>query len=93
MKKDAKEKRQKHARLIARCEKKFPVYGFGDINNTVKRLKKMKVINEDGEHDKLVERRGSIPNFDDINYNFDKDKITDEVAEELRKFIAKKTEN
>jgi hypothetical protein len=33
MKKDAKEKRLRHAKKIAQCEKKFPVYGFGDINN------------------------------------------------------------
>jgi hypothetical protein len=40
MKKDAKAKRQRHARKITVCEKKWPVYGFSDIQNpaTVDRL-------------------------------------------------------
>jgi len=74
MKKDAQDKRSKHARLIVRCEKKFPVYGFGDINNqqTVKRLQKMKLINCDeksgGGRDALTEMGGSMPLFDDIDH-------------------------
>ena len=57
----------------------------------------MKLINGDEKsgagRDALTEMGGSMPLFDDIDHNFDKDKLTPEVAEELRKFIAKKTEN
>jgi hypothetical protein len=40
MKEDAREKRIKHTKRIISCEKKFPIYGFGDIGDskTIDRL-------------------------------------------------------
>ena len=99
MKKDGRSKRAKHARKIAQCEKKFPVYGFGDINNkvTIERLQKMGIfvnqINDKGENKAVNSGVDLLPLFDDVDHNFDKDKLTPEIAEALRKFIIKKTES
>jgi len=49
MKHNARNRRMKHSRKIAACERKFPVYGLSEINNpaTVDRLQKMGIISED----------------------------------------------
>jgi len=97
MKSDAQEKRVKHAKKIAQCEKKFPVYGFGDINNkqTIERLQKMGLHVESKTSDNKKSNNTQadlMPLFDDIDVNFTKDKLTPQLADDLRNFIIKKTE-
>ncbi len=49
MRKSARERRSKHARKIAACERKFPVYGFSAIKDEamVERMEKMGIIDEE----------------------------------------------
>lgn len=92
MKTDAINKRAGRARKIALCEKKYPVYGFGDVKSdaTKLRLEKMGIVaDETGINLGSVTFDMSL--FDDANQAFDKEKLSTEQADALCDFLIKKS--
>jgi hypothetical protein len=99
LKKDAKAKRALHAKQIKQCEKKFPVYGLEAIKDpeTLARMERLGLLtkannaqqNGEGNNDYQGD---SLPMFDNIETDFNRENMTPEMAQELQNFLNSKTD-
>ena len=92
MQKKAMEKQTHHKTLIAKCERKNPVYGIGNIENEEMkaRLTRMGML----ENNKLKEDKEYMINntiFDAVDMHYI-DKLSVGPSNKLKLFIMKKTE-
>jgi len=109
MMKEARVKRAKHKKLITKCQKKFPVYGMmalgadtgGTNQATIDKLKKFGLDVDSYTNHGISTKKGGnantigdILNFlEEVDQQFDKDKVTPDDLQKLKEALQNKTEN
>lgn len=97
LKREARAKRARHSKQIKQCEKKFPVYGLEAIKDpeTLARMERLGLLTKASNAQKNAEgtndfQGDSLPIFDNIETDFNRENMTAEMAQELQNFLNSK---